>query len=176
MQYNCKHHNQNKQPSWIHSILVCRHEIFTKVHCFQIKQRKCINDRGLDIPEVSKLISPYLPDDHCHQQKHKQITCNKVGNIRSSNTDYFENHRHSSRDYSKLDQHNHVHKYQNRIVKLCVLVLAAHQVWINVFIVSENLVNVIAPGEDHEQKEVFNVHKKHCCVPNQEEVVRESWG
>ena len=90
MQHNGEQNNKNKQPHAINSILVGTHEVLSKVHTLKIKERKSIHHGYLNVSKVSKLVSPHLPDNHCHEVEHQDVAQDQVQQVRSCDTNQLE--------------------------------------------------------------------------------------
>ena len=159
MQHNSKKDNKNKQPHAIYSILIGTHEILSKVHTLKIKECKSIHHGYLNVPKVSKFVSPNLPDNHCHEIEHENVTKDQIKQVRRSDTDQLEEERHTSRYGCKLNQVEHVHKDKNGIKELCQPVHPHKGIRVNVGIFPQKEVDILPHAQHHEQSEVVNVEK-----------------
>lgn len=61
------------QPNGVDTILIGTHKILSQIHGLQVKESKCVDAGSLEVSEVSKLITPNLPDDTTQQAHHGQV-------------------------------------------------------------------------------------------------------
>lgn len=161
---NGKQEDQNEEPVGAHAVLVGCHEVASEVHRLQVKHRQRVDHRDLSVPEVGQLVAPDLPDDHAHELQHHDVADHQRPQVARRDANDLEDQGDTARDGRELDEHGHVHDDQEGVKELCALVVGTHLGRVNIRVVSQQRVDVVAAAQDDEVYEVTDVQDRDECV------------